>query len=68
MTKKEKKEVEVETKTTPPEKKYEKNELLKSKEFSKIEADFLAAYLPEAAYSVAEAKQLLIKLRKEKVK
>lgn len=68
MTKKEKKKTEVETKATPTEKKYEKNELLKSTEFSKIEADFLDAYLPEAAYSISEAKQVLIKLRKEKVK
>lgn len=68
MTKKEKKKTEVETKATPSEKKYEKNELLKSTEFSKIESDFLAAYLPDGAYSVAGAKQLLIKLRKEKVK
>lgn len=68
MTKKEKKKPEVETKATPSEKKYEKNELLKSTEFSKIEVDFLGAYLPKAVYSIAEAKQLLIKLRKEKVK
>ncbi|WEL48783.1 hypothetical protein P0G38_06905 [Enterococcus casseliflavus] len=68
MTKKEKKKLEVETKATPSEKKYEKNELLKSTEFSKIEADFLGAYLSDGAYSIAEAKQLLIKLRKEKVK
>lgn len=68
MTKKEKKKTEAEIKVTPPEKKYAKSELLKSTEFSKIEADFLAAYLPNGAYSIAEAKQLLIKLRKEKVK
>jgi hypothetical protein len=68
VTKKEKKKPEVETKVTPSEKKYLKNELLKSTEFTKIEADFLAAYLPEAAYSISEAKQVLIKLRKEKVK
>lgn len=68
MTKKEKKKTEAETKATKPEKKYEKNGLLKSTEFSKIEADFLAAYLSDGAYSIAEAKQLLIKLRKEKVK
>lgn len=51
-----------------PQKKFSKSDLLKSVVFTQIEADFLGACLNEEVYTLEEAKQVLIKLRKEMVK
>ncbi|WEI91870.1 hypothetical protein [Enterococcus casseliflavus] len=50
------------------EKKFQKGDLMKAKAFTKIEADFLGAFLAEESYTLEEAKKELSKLRKEQVK
>ncbi|MBO1094961.1 hypothetical protein FQS90_00150 [Enterococcus casseliflavus] len=50
------------------EKKFLKSDLMKAKAFTKIEADFLGAFLAEESYTLEEAKKELSKLRKEQVK
>lgn len=46
------------------EQKYPKQDILKSDEFTKIERDFLSAYLLEGTHTIAEAKKVLEKIRK----
>ncbi|MUN91299.1 hypothetical protein [Enterococcus gallinarum] len=53
---------------TDLQKRFRKADLLKATRFTNIEADFLGAYLNDEPYTLEEAKQVLIKLRKEKVK
>lgn len=48
----------------PSEPKYPKDDILKSDEFSKIERDFLTAYLPDGDHTITEAKNILEKIRK----
>lgn len=50
------------------EKKFFKSDLMKATAFTKIEADFLGAFLAEESYTLEEAKKELSKLRKEQVK
>ena len=47
-----------------PEPKYSKSDILKSDNFSKIERDFLSAYLPDGDHTIVEAKSILEKIRK----
>lgn len=53
---------------TGQQKRFRKADLLMSTTFTTIEADFLGAYLNDETYTLEEAKQVLNKLRKEKVK
>lgn len=55
-------------KVLPAELKYPKKDILESAEFSKIERDFLTAYLPDGDHTVADAKKVLEKIRKGAVK
>ena len=55
-------------KVLPAEPKYPKKDILESAEFSKIERDFLTAYLPDGDHTVADAKKVLEKIRKGAVK
>lgn len=48
----------------PTEPKYPKVDILKSAEFTKIERDFLTAYLPDGDQTIADTKKLLEKIRK----
>lgn len=61
-TKKETKKVEA------TEAKYPKQDILQSTEFTKIERDFLFAYLPDGDHTIDEAKKVLEKIRKGAVK
>lgn len=51
-------------KVLPAEPKYPKKDILESAEFSKIERDFLTAYLPDGDHTIADAKKVLEKIRK----
>lgn len=44
--------------------KYAKEDILLSDEFSKVERDFLTAYLSDDEYTMGEAKKVLEKIRK----
>lgn len=48
--------------------KYPKSEILKSDEFTKVEQDFLSAFLSDDSHTIEEAKDLLTKIRKGAVK
>lgn len=52
----------------PTEPRYPKADILKSAEFTKIERDFLTAYLPDGDHTIADAKKVLEKIRKGAVK
>lgn len=52
----------------PAEPKYPKKDILKSAEFTKIERDFLSAYLPDGDHTIVDAKKILEKIRKGAVK
>lgn len=59
------------TKSVPKEStepRYPKADILKSAEFSKIERDFLTAYLPDGDHTITDAKKVLDKIRKGAVK
>ncbi|MFS1193753.1 hypothetical protein [Enterococcus lactis] len=43
---------------------YPKADLLQSAEFTKIERDFLLAYLPDGNHTISDAKKELEKIRK----
>lgn len=53
---------------TTTESRYPKQDVLQSSEFTKIERDFLTAYLPNGDHTITEAKKVLEKIRKGAVK
>ncbi|WP_071131365.1 hypothetical protein [Enterococcus timonensis] len=52
----------------PSDPKYPKKDILASEQFTKIERDFLSAFLPDGENTIEEAKQTLEKIRKGAVK
>jgi hypothetical protein len=48
----------------PKEKRYCKEDILKSNQFSRIERDFLDAFLLDTDYSIAEANAALVEIKK----
>jgi len=54
--------------TKASERKYPKKSILQSKAFTRIERDFLGAYLADRDYTMAEAKKVLADIKKGVVK
>lgn len=55
---------EIANEETSEEKKFPKEDVIRSADFSPIDRDFLSGYLEDKKYTVAEAKQALNKIKK----